>query len=240
MRKIIAANWKMNMSFSEIDNFFYFFSKKKDLSTDREVFIAPPFVYIQYVKEKINSGNLNFKCGAQNCFYEDKGAFTGEISVNMLKDLDVDFVIIGHSERRNIFNESNELLNKKVKKVLSSNLECIFCIGEKLEERENGKTFSVLETQLKQGLQNVENLDKLIIAYEPVWAIGTGKNAEKKQIEEAHTFIKDFFNRDIPILYGGSVNPENIKEILDCKNVNGVLVGGASLIAKKFYKIIKS
>ncbi len=239
MGKIIAANWKMNMSFSEIDNFFHFFSKEKDLPSDREIFIAPPFVYIQYVKETIKRYNLNFRFGAQNCFYEDKGAFTGEISVNMLNDLDVDFVIIGHSERRNIFKENNEILNKKVKKVLSSNLECIFCIGEKLEEREDGKTFSVLEIQLKEGLKDIENLENLIIAYEPVWAIGTGKNAEKEQIEEAHTFIRSFLNKDIPILYGGSVKPENISEILDCKNVNGVLVGGASLVAEKFYKIIK-
>jgi len=240
--KIIAANWKMNMNFNEINNFFNFFDKNRDFKNDRKVFIAPPFVYIQYVKDKVNKLNLSFEIGAQNCFYEDKGAFTGEISVNMLNDLNIDFVIIGHSERRNIFNEDDYLLNKKVKKVLSSNMKCIFCIGEKLEEREEGKTFDILKKQLENGLKSVNNVENLIIAYEPVWAIGTGKNATNQQIEEAHTFIKDFLNKNVannlPILYGGSVKPENITEILSCNNVDGVLVGGASLVAEKFYKII--
>ncbi len=238
MRKIIAANWKMNMSFKEIDYFFSFFEKNCNFKEGRDIYIAPPFVYIDYVLDK----NKNFKIGAQNCFYEDKGAFTGEVSVKMLKDLNVDFVIIGHSERRNIFNEDDELLNKKVKKVLAENLECIFCIGEKLEEREAGKTFEVLEKQLREGLKDISNYNHLIIAYEPVWAIGTGKNATTVQIEEAHSFIKEFLNKNVannlPILYGGSVKPENITEILNCKNVDGVLVGGASLLAEKFYKII--
>ncbi len=238
MRKIIAANWKMNMSFNEIDDFFFFFEKNDNFKKGREIYIAPPFVYIDYVKKR----SKNFKIGSQNCFYEDKGAFTGEVSVKMLKDLNADFVIVGHSERRNIFNEDDDLLNKKVKKVLEENLECIFCIGEKLKERESGKTFEILEKQLREGLKDISNYENLIIAYEPVWAIGTGKNATTAQIEEAHSFIKDFINKNVannlPILYGGSVKPENITEILNCKNVDGVLVGGASLIAEKFYKII--
>ncbi len=242
MSKIIAANWKMNMTYSEIDDFFYFFKNNDDFKEDRKIYIAPPFVYIDYVKKKIKNLEFNIKIGAQNCYFEDKGAFTGEISVSMLKDIKVNFVIVGHSERRNIFNENDELLNKKVKKVLESNLECIFCIGEKLEERQKGDTFKVLEDQLKKGLDGISKFDNLIIAYEPVWAIGTGVNASGEQIEEAHTFIKEFLNKNVannlPILYGGSVKPENISEILNTKNVDGVLVGGASLIAEKFYKII--
>ena len=245
MAVIIAGNWKMNMSFSEIDDYFNFFNKNSKIKEDREVWIAPPFVYLQYVKDKISYLNLPFKIGAQNCFYEDKGAFTGEISVKMLKDLNVDFVIIGHSERRHIFKETEEFLYKKLYKVLKSSLICIYCIGEKLEERESGKTFEVISKQLENILKlKGVNLENLIIAYEPVWAIGTGKNATSQQINQVHTFIKDYLKKnveiDLPILYGGSVKPENIKEILNTENVNGVLVGGASLIAEKFYKIINS
>ncbi len=242
MKKIIAANWKMNMSIKEIDDFFEFFKSNNEIKDDRVVYIAPPFVYIDYVKRKKEI--MTFKIGAQNCFYEDKGAFTGEIAVKMLKDINVDFVIVGHSERRKIFGEKDEFLNKKVKKVLKEGLECIFCIGETLEERESGKTKQILKNQLEKGLKSISNVKNLIIAYEPVWAIGTGKNAEKEQIEEAHLFIREFLEKNvannIPILYGGSVKPENIHNILKCENVNGVLVGGASLIAEKFYRIINS
>ncbi len=241
MGKIISANWKMNMSLKDIEEFFIYF-KGKTIKEGREVYIAPPFIYIPIVEELRKKFKLNFKLGAQNCYYEDKGAFTGEISVKMLKDFNVDFVIIGHSERRHIFGEKDELLNKKIYKVLNEGLKCIFCIGEKLEERKNGQTFIVLENQLKNGLKNINNLENLIIAYEPVWAIGTGINAKPEQIEEAHSFIKKFLEKsvekNIPILYGGSVKPENINEIMNCKNVDGVLVGGASLIAEKFLKII--
>ena len=242
MRKVIAANWKMNMSLKEIDEYFSFFTENSNFKENREIFIAPPFVYLDYVKKKIEKFSLEFKVGAQNCYFEDKGAYTGEISVKMLLDLNLDFVIVGHSERRNIFNEDDEMLNNKVKKVLYSDLICIFCVGEKLNEREKGKTFEVLKHQLSSGLKDIINSEKLIIAYEPVWAIGTGKNATVNQIEEAHTFIKEFLNKNVaknlPVLYGGSVKPENITEILSVNNVDGVLVGGASLLAEKFYKII--
>ena len=245
MVEIIAGNWKMNMSFSEIDEYFKYFSENREIKKNREVWIAPPFVYLQYVKDKSLDLSLPFKIGAQNCYYEDKGAFTGEISINMLRDLNIDFVIVGHSERRHIFKETEELLYKKLYKVLRSNLICIYCIGEKLEEREDGKTIEILTQQLENILMLEDvNLENLVIAYEPVWAIGTGKNATSEQIREVHTFIKNYLKKNIeievPILYGGSVKPENIKEILNTENVNGVLVGGASLIAEKFYKIINS
>ncbi len=246
MKKIIAGNWKMNNLKKDIDDFLFKFNKCKNNINykNRDVLIAPVSLYCHYFKNKVNELDLNIEVGVQNCFYEDKGAFTGEISPLMLKDFDIDFVIIGHSERRNIFNENDELLNKKVKSTLKKEIKTIFCIGEKLEDRENNNTFNVLKSQLLNGLKDIDNFlfKNLIIAYEPVWAIGTGKTATVSQIEEVHNFIKEFLKKNIainlPILYGGSVKPSNIKEIIYASNVDGVLVGGASLSFDNFIHII--
>ena len=190
--------------------------------------------------------DTDIKVGAQNVFYENKGAYTGEVSPVMLKDLNVDYVIIGHSERRKYFHETDEIINLKIKATMSENLNVIFCIGETLEERESEKTFDVLKKQIEKGLENIEKYNSLVLAYEPVWAIGTGKVASEFQIEEAHAFIrnrlKDIYSDKadrIRILYGGSVSPENIHPIMNIANVDGVLVGGASLDPEKFLKIIK-
>ncbi len=246
MKKIIAANWKMNNLRKDIDEFIEKFNKNKSLIdyNSRDILIAPVSLYFFYLKNKILAYNINIKLGIQNCYYKDKGAFTGEISPDMLIDSNVDFVIIGHSERRNIFNEDNEILNKKLHAVLSRKIKTIFCIGENLNQRENNETFNIIESQLNSGLKNIEDkyFENLIIAYEPVWAIGTGKTATINQIEEVHNFIKDFFKKNIainlPILYGGSVKPSNIKDIIFAKDVDGVLVGGASLKFDDFIKII--
>jgi len=243
-KRIIAANWKMNMDFKSIDTYV---DKLRNYMNDinfenKDVFISPPFVYLDYLKKKVKE--IPVKIGAQNCFYEEKGAFTGEISPLMLKDLGLDFVIIGHSERRNIFNETDEILNKKLKKVLENKILTIFCIGEKLSERESDKTIEILSKQIDNAFMNINKdlLKNLIIAYEPVWAIGTGKNATIDQIKEVHSFIRKYLKKfveiNIPILYGGSVKPENIKDIMSLDVVDGVLVGGASLDMDKFIQII--
>ncbi len=244
MKTIIAGNWKMNNLKKDIDLFVEEFHKEQEtINFDKkDVLIAPPSIYFTYFRKKIKDNNLTLQLGLQNCHFEEKGAFTGEISPKMLKDIKADFVIIGHSERRHVFNESDEFINKKVISCLAEGIKTVFCIGETLEERDKGATFSVLERQLKKGLQGIENVNKLVVAYEPVWAIGTGKTATISQISEVHTFLKDFLEKNIanniPLLYGGSVKPENALNILSLDNVNGVLVGGASLQMEQFKKII--
>ncbi|MDD5098375.1 MAG: triose-phosphate isomerase [Candidatus Pacebacteria bacterium] len=211
---------------------------------DAEVVICPPFAFLSSL---INS-SISF--GAQDCYSEDKGSFTGEISALMLEDLGCKYVILGHSERRNIFNETNEEINLKLKKVLNSNIIPIICIGENKEDREEGKTFEVLAEQLDGCLENIskEKAKKIILAYEPVWAIGTGKFAEISKIEEVRNFIQEFlskkFSKDvsenIKIIYGGSVDSKNVYSYLSEAMMDGVLVGGASLKANEFLELIKS
>jgi triosephosphate isomerase len=244
MRIIVASNWKMNLFFSDIDLFFSGLDSYYD-SIDfshKEVYIAPSFLYFSHVKEKVLNNRYNIRVGLQNCHYEDKGAFTGEVSPEMAKDVNADFIIMGHSERRHVFNESNEFINKKIIACLNKGIQAILCVGETLEQRNENKTFSVLENQLIECLKNINDLEKLVIAYEPVWAIGTGKTATEEQIEEVHTWLRKFLEKNIanniPLLYGGSVKPENIKNIMTIENVNGVLVGGASLNIEQFIKII--
>jgi len=246
MNKIIAANWKMNNLKRDIDDFLDKFNKNRESINykNREILIAPVSIYFDYFKNKVEKYKLNIQVGLQNCHYEDKGAFTGEISPLMVADINADFVIIGHSERRNLFKEDDEFINKKLIATLQKNIKTIFCIGEKLEQRENNETFDILKSQIENGLKNIPNalISNLIVAYEPVWAIGTGKTATVNQIEEVHDFIKDFFKKNIainlPILYGGSVKPSNIKDIINVNSVDGVLVGGASLKFEDFQKII--
>jgi len=242
--KFFMANWKMHKTVQEALEFLKDFIPSVQGISDREIGIAPAFVCIDSMSKALRDTDI--KVGAQNVFYENKGAYTGEVSPVMLKDLNIDYVIIGHSERRKYFHETDEIINLKIKATMSENLNVIFCIGETLEERESEKTFDVLKKQIEKGLENIEKYNSLVLAYEPVWAIGTGKVASELQIEEAHAFIrnrlKDIYSDKadrIRILYGGSVSPENIHSIMNIANVDGVLVGGASLDPEKFLKIIK-
>lgn len=214
---------------------------------DIEIAVAPPFTALYPVKKELEDSFI--KLAAQNLFWEEQGAFTGEISPLMLKEVGCQYVIIGHSERRQFFGETDETVNRKIKSALSNGLKVIFCIGETLMEREEGKTFSVVERQIEGGLKGLgkEEINHLVIAYEPVWAIGTGKTATPQQAEEVHRFIRkkleslysEEISQKIRIQYGGSVTPENIKGLMDQENIDGALVGGASLKAETFLKIVR-
>lgn len=215
--------------------------------TDRDILVCPPFTAIASVSDNLRDSDV--MVGGQDLFWEEKGAFTGEISAQMLKSAGASFVLIGHSERRQYFCETNETVNKKLNAVLKHNLHPIVCVGETLSERESNKMLSVIETQIKGGLKGLtpEQMLKAVIAYEPVWAIGTGKVATPAQAQEVHVFIRkllsDLFGQDtssqIRILYGGSVTPENIKELMSQGDIDGGLVGGASLKADGFSKIVR-
>ncbi len=245
-RKIhIVGNWKMNQSISSIKTFFTEFNENCSKYNNCNMWIAPQFIHIPYLQE-VTKGKGVVKIGAQNCSHVNSGAFTGDVSASSLKDLGVDFVIIGHSERRAFFQEKNEILNTKTINALNANLKVIFCVGETLEEREADKTKSVIKAQIDQGLANIpkNKIKDVIIAYEPVWAIGTGKTASPEQAQEVHLFIRQHiastlkWNKDdVIILYGGSVKPSNIDELLDCEDIDGALVGGASLVASDFDKL---
>ena len=213
-----------------------------------DVVVAPPFTALGSVRDVIKGSII--KLGAQNLFWEDKGAYTGEVSPLMIRDLDCEYVIIGHSERREYFKESDEIVNKKIKAALRNKLKAIVCVGESLKEREENKTMQVIESQIKKGLQglSLSEAKELIIAYEPVWAIGTGRNATPAQANEVHTYIRklasQIFNEgiasNIKILYGGSVKPSNSAELMSEKEIDGALVGGASLEAESFAQIVRS
>ncbi len=246
-RPFIAGNWKMNNTASE--TLFLAKELKERLSgiNDVDIAVFPPFTSIKTASDVLSGSNI--KVGAQNMYFEDKGAFTGEVSAAMIKEAGAELVILGHSERRNIFGETNELISKKLKKAVNSGLRPILCIGEKLEEREAGKTEEVLENQLKGSLAgiNEEEMENIVIAYEPVWAIGTGKTATPEQAESAHKFVREVISEiysdstaeNTIIQYGGSVKPENIDELMASPNIDGALVGGASLKAESFERIVK-
>ena len=240
MINLIAANWKMNpVSVEEAKNLFD--SVKEGIeSTEAEIIICPPFIYLPLLKGLALGAPASLSLGGQDCFYEEKGAFTGEISPLMLKDLGVEYVIIGHSERRKYFNETNEIINKKIKQALKAGLKIIFCIGETAEERDVGKKNEVLERQIKEGLEGIESLENINIAYEPVWAIGTGNNCSIEETKESIGFIRKFVEPDTRVLYGGSVKGDNAGAYIKDAGANGLLVGGASLKADEFVEIIKS
>jgi len=212
-----------------------------------DIVVCPPFTVLTEVYEVIADSNIQL--GAQDVYWELQGAFTGEVSPSMLKDLGCEFVIIGHSERRQHFGETNESVNKKLKAALENNLTPIVCVGETLSEREGALTFKVLDDHIQNGLKDIgaEDLLKIVIAYEPVWAIGTGKTATAQQAQEAQKYIRDLltkmYNRDISedirIQYGGSVKPENIVDLISQQDVDGALVGGASLEVKSFAEIVR-
>ena len=244
MRKpLIAANWKMNKSIGEAISYI----KKlrglvKDIE-DREIVICPAFTALSAVSAELTTSKI--KLGAQNIYFEEKGAFTGEISPSMLKEVKCKYVILGHSERRKYFNETDEIVNKKIKLAIKNKLIPILCIGETLDQKKANKTEEVVKKQFEDSLKNIKD-DNLVIAYEPVWAIGTGKNATPEQAEEVHSLIRQLINKKfgveaedkIRIIYGGSVKPGNIKELMSQDNIDGALVGGASLDAKEFFDII--
>lgn len=248
-KKVIAGNWKM---YNDIPASVNLISElKKSLSGQEikaDVIICPPFTSLDTAKTLIEGSVI--KLGAQNMYFEENGAYTGEISASMLKSAGCEYVILGHSERRTIFKENDQLINKKIKKALSSALKPIFCVGETLQERESGTTESVIKTQVTEGLSGIsaEDLKKIIIAYEPVWAIGTGKTASPDQAQEVHKFIRTLVESlyskeaadEIIIQYGGSVKPENASLLLSQPDVDGALVGGACLKADSFYSIIKA
>jgi len=233
----IVGNWKMNQTLEEISKFFIEMSKMK-MELKCKAWIAPQALHIPILKEiAFTTGSI--QVGAQNCCEHESGAYTGEISPLALADMGVEFVLVGHSERRTIYGESNEVLNKKLLLALKHGLKVIYCVGETLSERENSETFKVIETQLTVGLQNLpeELAANLMIAYEPVWAIGTGKTASAEQAEEVHAFIRGQLAlnpEQTIILYGGSVKPDNIDSLLDKDNIDGALVGGASLKSQDF------
>jgi triosephosphate isomerase (TIM) len=249
MRKyIIAGNWKMNMIPSEAKKFAKQLADSiKSVDNDVIVMIAPPFTALQGVGEAIKGSII--KLGAQNINENEKGAFTGEISADMLLDLGVEYVIIGHSERRTIYKESDELINKKVIFALKKGLKPVLCVGELLSERESGKTNDIVKKQVIEGLKNISEQDmaKVTIAYEPVWAIGTGKVATPEQADEVHSLIrntiKDLYNKNVAdnttIQYGGSVTDASVDGLMAKENIDGALVGGASLKADSFTRIAK-
>jgi len=232
MKNLIAANWKLNPTNQKGAEDIFEQIKKSVKNTAEEVVVCPPFIFLPALK--------GLALGAQNCFYEDTGAFTGEISPAMIKDLGVEYVIIGHSERRKYFGETDETVNKKIIKALAVGLKIIFCIGETEEERTAGKRNEVLQRQVQQGLKDVVDIDNISVAYEPVWAIGTGNNCGVAETKESIDFIRQFVKKDTRILYGGSVKSENSGDYIKEAGANGLLVGGASLNAEEFAKIVKS
>jgi triosephosphate isomerase len=244
---LIAGNWKMNTNESESVSLVNEILSKNDIKNVVSVLVCPPFTSISAVSSALKGTNI--KLGGQNCHYAEKGAFTGEISIDMLSHLGCTHVILGHSERRKYFHETDELINKKVTAVLNKGLTPVFCIGETLEQRQSNKTLDVLRMQVETGLSGLtkEHIQKVVVAYEPVWAIGTGIAAEISQIDEAHVFIRSLLTNmagsesaKIPILYGGSVDASNAPQILVLPDVNGALIGGASLKAITFTTIIET
>ncbi|RMG66819.1 MAG: triose-phosphate isomerase, partial [Nitrospirae bacterium] len=243
-RPLIAANWKMHMTTGETREFITQFLPLVQDVQDVEIVIAPPFTSLAVAAKFLKGSNV--RLAGQNLFWEEKGAFTGEISAPMLRDVECEYVIVGHSERRQYFGETDETVNRRVKAALKAGLKVILCIGETIEEREAGKTFDVLKTQIFGGLKEIEAHEMLVIAYEPVWAIGTGKTATPELAEEAHQFIRERLGElfgseaasNIRILYGGSVKPENVASLMAQPDVDGGLVGGASLKPDSFAKIV--
>ena len=248
-KKIIAGNWKMNNDINATVNLIS--EIKKELSgknVNADAIVCPPFINLETAKALLKDSSV--KLAAQNVYFEESGAFTGEISPSMLKSVGCEFVILGHSERRTIFGESDQLINKKIKASIKNLLKPIFCVGETLEEREKGVTFKIIERQIRNGLEGISEseLENLIVAYEPVWAIGTGRNATPQQAQEVHQFIRGLiakiysqnFADQLVIQYGGSVKADNAKELLSQPDIDGALVGGACLKAESFVKIIEA
>ncbi|MEI8037848.1 MAG: triose-phosphate isomerase [Verrucomicrobiota bacterium] len=255
-KPIFAANWKMNKGASETEDFVKsFLSKLQGQNFASEIVIAPPFVSLPKLAEVLHTATAGqnahaIQIAAQNCSQYDSGAYTGEISVLMLREFFVHYVILGHSERRSIYGETDAVINAKMKKARETNLKPIFCIGETLAEREGGMLETVLRTQVTDGLKGITEKDmtETVIAYEPVWAIGTGVTATSQQAQDAHAFVRslvaDLYGADtaarIRIQYGGSVKPGNAAELMACPDIDGALIGGAALEPQSFFEIIRN
>ncbi|HEY4543256.1 MAG TPA: triose-phosphate isomerase [Tissierellaceae bacterium] len=246
MRKpIIAGNWKMNKTIKESLDMIEEL-KSYDLDKNVEKVLCVPFLSLKDMKKACEGTDI--KIGAQNMHWEESGAFTGEVSPIMLKELDIDYVIIGHSERRLYFNETDETVNKKVLKALEYNINPIMCVGETLEEKEAGNEKEVVKNQIVKGLKDVpsEEVEKIVVAYEPIWAIGTGKTASSDDANEMIGYIRqiieEIYNNDVKekvrIQYGGSVKPSNVSELMKKEEIDGALVGGASLNAQDFKDLV--
>lgn len=247
-RNIIAGNWKLNKTNLEAIDLVNLL--KRDLCDiiDIDIVVCPPFTALSDVNDILNESNIGL--GAQNLYWDDAGAFTGEISAPMIKGVGAQYVIIGHSERRQFFGETDQTVNKKIKAALRAELIPIVCIGETLKEREENKTFDVIKAQFTGSLAGFtkNEMEKMIIAYEPVWAIGTGKTATPQQAQEVHKAIRDLLVKQfgqataavVRIQYGGSVKPENTAELMAQADIDGALVGGASLQHESFVKIVKN
>jgi triosephosphate isomerase (TIM) len=248
-KKIVAANWKMNMMQAESARFVESLLLEIGDVADVEVVIVPPFTAIAKVMEALGNAQ-NIKVGAQNMHWERSGAFTGEISAALLRDLFVHYVVLGHSERRRLFGETDEIVNRKVRAAHEASLRPIVCIGETLKQRDRGNVDKILSIQLRGSLAGLgpKELQETVIAYEPVWAIGTGRNATPEQAQEAHAFIRrtlrdmsdDTTAQRLRIQYGGSVKPENARELISQPDIDGALVGGASLDPRSFAQIVNA
>jgi triosephosphate isomerase len=250
-QKIVAANWKMNMG---LDSGKVLSSEVLEMvategSTDVTTIICPPFIHLSVLAHLIKDKPVIF-LGAQNCHQEPSGAFTGEISAEMLRSCHVDYVILGHSERREYFNETDEVILQKMHQVLNNGMKVIYCCGEKLNSRESGQQFDIVQDQISKSVLKLDPgvMGDVVIAYEPVWAIGTGKTATADQAQEMHAYIRGSIQQQfgpeianqISILYGGSVKPDNAQEIFEQPDVNGGLIGGASLKSRDFTDIVKA
>lgn len=248
-KKIVAGNWKMNTNFNEALELLNFIQINSSSSPHVEKILFPPFAFIKSIKDALSITN-NIKIGAQNCSEFNSGAYTGEVSADMLKSISCDYVLIGHSERRRYFNETSEQIILKIEQALLADLKIIFCFGENLEHRKSNSHFKIVKTQLNEVLSRLpkDKINQLVLAYEPVWAIGTGETASPVQAQEMHLYIRtviaQMFSEElaqhISILYGGSCNSQNAKELFDCPDVDGGLIGGASIIGPEFCKIINS
>jgi triosephosphate isomerase len=249
-KKIVAGNWKMNLDYNEGLSLFSEVANmvKDEVTGNQQVVVCSPFIHL-YSLAQLAKGHSHVAVGAQNAHQAESGAYTGEVSAKMIKSVGAQYVILGHSERRQYFGETNELLAAKVDTVLKHDLKPIFCIGETLEEREADKHFEVIKTQLEEGIFGLSEADfaKVVLAYEPVWAIGTGKTATSEQAQEIHAFIRNAiaeqYNQqiadDTTILYGGSCNAKNAPELFAQPDIDGGLIGGASLKSRDFTDIAK-
>jgi triosephosphate isomerase len=246
MRKpLLAGNWKMYKLLSEARALAHALRSKVGTLTDRDIVVCPAFTAIASVAQELQGSSIQW--GGQNAHWEREGAFTGEVAAQMLADLGCRFAIVGHSERRQLFGESDALINKRMHGVLAAGLVPIVCIGETLAEREANKTFAVLERQIRESLAGLSPASTVVVAYEPVWAIGTGKTATPAQAQEAHAYVRKQYagiygtgaGESVRLLYGGSVKPDNIKTLMEQPDIDGALVGGASLDAESFTKIVK-
>jgi triosephosphate isomerase (TIM) len=247
-KKFIAGNWKMNTTAAMARELAAAIVRGLDFSPGNDVAVFPPFPYLGLVAQELKGHPVDL--GAQNLYPEKEGAFTGEVSPTMLLDVGCRYVILGHSERRHVLGESDDFVNRKIVAAVASGLQAIVCVGETLNERERGATPSVLHRQVQSAFKNIaaERFSHIIIAYEPVWAIGTGRNATPEQAQEAHAFLRKEISQlygeetsaSVPIQYGGSVKPENAASLLGLPDVDGLLVGGASLKAESFLAIVRA